>query len=271
VRDDVVLATKARFAMGKGPNDLGASRKHLVAACDASLSRLGTDHIDLYQIHAWDAATPLDETLSALTDLVRQGKVRYIGVSNFTGWQVLHAARVSERHGFERPVSLQPQYSLVERNIEYEVVPACLETGLGILPWGPLGQGWLTGKYTKGEPPPAGTRIAAAEEHFEEAWARRATERNWRIVEELGTIARECGRSPAQVALNWLLRKPGVVAPIIGATRLEQLEDNLGATGWRLDDEQAGRLDDVSRPEPIYPYHFIAQAKRNETRPSQAS
>jgi aryl-alcohol dehydrogenase-like predicted oxidoreductase len=261
VRDDVVLATKARFATGKGPNDRGASRKHIIAACNSSLARLGTDYIDLYQIHAWDAATPLDETLEALSDLVHQGKVRYAGISNFTGWQVLWAHSLSEKGGYTRFVSIQPQYSLVERHIEYEVVPACIEAGLGLIPWGPLGQGWLTGKYQKDLPPPAGTRIADAGEDLEEAWAKRATERNWRIVQEVGSIARECGRSHAQVALNWLLRKPGVVSPIVGATKPEQLEDNLAATGWRLDDEQVRRLDEVSAPEPIYPYQFIAGAQ----------
>jgi aryl-alcohol dehydrogenase-like predicted oxidoreductase len=262
VRGDVVLATKVRVAMGDGPNDLGLSRKHIMAACDASLTRLSTDYIDLYQVHAWDAATPLEETLSALSDLVHAGKVRYVGASNFTGWQVVAAARASEAGGLERFISLQPQYSLVERHIEHEVVPACLEAGLGIIPWGPLGQGWLTGKYRRGEPPPEGARITTAGDELEEAWAKRATERNWRIVDELGAIAQEVGRSYAQVALNWLLRKPGVTSPIIGATKLEQLEDNLGATGWRLDDEQVNRLDEASALEPIYPYHFIARAQR---------
>ena len=262
VRDDVVLATKVRSAMGKGPNDVGASRKHIAQACEASLTRLGTDYIDLYQVHAWDGLTPLEETLSALTDLVHQGKVRYLGVSNFSGWQIAKAAAVSGTRGFERFVSLQPQYSLVERHIEYDVVPACLEEGLGIIPWGPLGQGWLTGKYRRGRPPPEGTRIATAAEDFEEAWGKRATERNWRIVDEVGAIAGECGRSCAQVALNWLLRRPGVTSPIVGATKLEQLEDNLAAVGWSLPDEQVRRLDEVSAPEPIYPYGFIARAQR---------
>jgi aryl-alcohol dehydrogenase-like predicted oxidoreductase len=262
VRDEVVLATKVRFAMGKGPNDVGVSRKHIVRACEASLARLGTDYIDLYQVHAWDELTPLEETLSALTDLVRQGKVRYLGVSNFSGWQIAKAAAVSDARGLERFVSLQPQYSLVERHIEYDVVPACLEEGLGIIPWGPLGQGWLTGKYRKGEPPPEGSRIAAAGEDHEEAWAKRATERNWRIVEEVGAIAGECGRSYAQVALNWLLRRPAVTSPIVGATKLEQLEDNLGAVDWTLSDDGVRRLDEASALEPIYPYGFIANAQR---------
>jgi aryl-alcohol dehydrogenase-like predicted oxidoreductase len=261
-RDDVMLATKARMPMGEGPNDAGVSRKHLLLQCEASLRRLGTDYIDLYQVHCWDDATPLDETLSTLTDLVRQGKVRYIGVSNFTGWQIVKAGEVSRHAGYERFVSLQPQYSMVERHIEWEVVPACLQEGLGIIPWGPLGQGWLTGKYKKGEAPPEGTRIGGATDDMEEAWSKRATERNWAIVDELGTIAEECERSYAQVALNWLLRRPGVSSPIIGATKMEQLEDNLGASGWELDEGQVERLDKVSALPETYPYHFIARNQR---------
>ena len=261
-RDDVVLATKARMRMGDGPNDAGVSRKHLLRQCDASLKRLGTDYIDLYQVHCWDDATPLDETLSALTDLVRHGKVRYIGVSNFTGWQVAKAAHVSEVRGHESFVSLQPQYSMVERHIEWEVVPACLDAGLGLIPWGPLGQGWLTGKYRRGEAPPEGTRIGGATDDMEEAWTKRATERNWAIVDEVGSISEETERSHAQIALNWLLHRPGVVAPIIGATKLEQLDDNLAAAGWDLDESQLERLDKVSALPDTYPYHFIARNQR---------
>jgi aryl-alcohol dehydrogenase-like predicted oxidoreductase len=262
VRDQVVLATKVRFRMGDGPNDVGLSRSHIIAACEASLRRLGTDFIDLYQVHCWDDLTPLEETLSTLSDLVRQGKVRYVGASNFAGWHIIKAARVSNDYGFEHFVSLQPQYSLVERHIEYEVVPACLSEGLGIIPWGPLGQGFLTGKYRKGEPPPDQTRIADAEEEWEEHWSKRNIEHNWRIVNTLGEIADETGKSYAQVALNWLLCRPGVTSPIVGATRLEQLDDNLGATGWKLDDDQVRRLNEVSaRPEP-YPYNFIARELR---------
>ena len=164
VRDDVVLATKVRFPMGEGPNDVGLSRKHIMQGCEDSLRRLGTDYIDLYQVHCWDAATPLEETLSALTDLVRSGKVRYIGVSNFTGWQLMRSLDVSEASGFERFVCLQPQYSLVERNIEREVLPVCVEEGLGVIPWSPLGGGFLSGKYRRDEEPPEGSRIAGAEE-----------------------------------------------------------------------------------------------------------
>jgi aryl-alcohol dehydrogenase-like predicted oxidoreductase len=262
-REDVVLATKVRFPMGDGPNDAGVSRKHVIAGCEAFLKRLGTEYIDLYQVHCWDEATPLEETLGALSDLVRQGKVRYIGVSNYTGWQLGRSIRVSESRRLERYVSLQPQYSLVERNIEREVVPVCLEEGLGIIPWSPLGGGFLSGKYRRGEQPPEGSRIAGAVPSQQEHWDRRATERNWRVIDCVGEIAEATGRSYAQVALNWLLRRPAVAAPIIGARTMEQLEDNLGASGWALDAEQERRLTEVSALEDVYPYDFIESAQAN--------
>jgi aryl-alcohol dehydrogenase-like predicted oxidoreductase len=261
-REDVVLATKVRFPMGDGPNDVGLSRKHVLAGCDASLERLGTDYIDLYQVHCWDAATPLEETLSALTDLVRAGKVRYVGVSNFTGWQLMKALYVSELRGFERFVSLQPQYSLVERNIEREILPVCREVGLGVIPWSPLGGGFLSGKYRRGEGPVQGSRIAEAVESMEEHWDRRATERNWRTLDVMGEISEETGKSYAQVSLNWLLRQEAVTAPIVGARRMEQLEDNLGAVGWELSEEQVARLSEASAIEEVYPYRFIRQMQR---------
>ena len=262
IRDDVVLATKVRFSMGQKPNDVGLSRKHILSGCEASLKRLGTDYIDLYQLHCWDAATPLEVTLSALSDLVRQGKVRYIGVSNFAAWHLMKSIHVSALHGFERVISLQPQYSLVERHIEYELVPLCQDEGIAVLPWSPLGGGFLSGKYRKDQPPPEESRIAQAAERLEEAWQRRATEQNWRVIETMGTIAEETNKSYAQVALNWLLRQPVVAATIIGAHSMEQLEDNLGASGWKLSDEQVKRLTDVSAPEDIYPYRFIREAQR---------
>jgi aryl-alcohol dehydrogenase-like predicted oxidoreductase len=262
VREDVVLATKVRFPMGDGPNDVGLSRKHVIAGCEASLRRLGTDYIDLYQVHAWDAATPLEETLSALTDLVRQGKVRYVGVSNFTGWQLMKALYVSELHGFEKFASLQPQYSLVERNIEREILPVCREEGLGVIPWSPLGGGFLSGKYRRGEKPPQGSRIEEAVESMEEHWDRRATERNWRTLDLIGEVSEETGKSYARISLNWLLRQEGVTAPIIGARRMDQLEDNLGAAGWKLSEEQIARLSEASAIEEVYPYRFIREAQR---------
>jgi aryl-alcohol dehydrogenase-like predicted oxidoreductase len=262
VRDDVVLATKVFFPMGEGPNDTGLSRKHVTQGCEDSLRRLGTDYIDLYQVHCWDGATSIEETLSALTDLVRSGKVRYIGVSNFTGWQLMRSLAVSESHGFERFVCLQPQYSLVERNIEYEILPVCLEEGLGVIPWSPLGGGFLSGKYRRGEEPPQGSRISEAVESMEEYWDRRATERNWATIDVVGRISEETGKSYAQVSLNWLLRQEGVTAPIIGARTIEQLEDNLGASGWELDEQQVDELSEAGALEDVYPYRFIRNAQR---------
>ena len=262
VRDEVVLATKVYFPMGEGPNDTGLSRKHVTQGCEDSLRRLGTDYIDLYQVHCWDSATPLKETLSALTDLVRSGKVRYIGVSNFTGWQLVKSVCLSEANGLERFVCLQPQYSLVERNIEREILPICLEEGLGVIPWSPLGGGFLSGKYRREEEPPEGSRISEAVASMEEHWDRRATERNWRALDVVGRISEETGKSYAQISLNWLLRQDGVTAPIIGARTLEQLEDNLGASGWTLDEEQVEELSHASALEDVYPYRFIRNAQR---------
>ena len=262
VRDEVVLATKVRFPMGDGPNEVGLSRKHIMQGCEDSLRRLGTDYIDLYQVHCWDSATPLEETLSALTDLVRAGKVRYIGVSNFTAWQLMRSLQLSEVHGFERFVCVQPQYSLVERNIEREILPVCLEESLGVIPWSPLGGGFLSGKYSRDQEPPQGSRISEAVESMEEYWDRRATERNWRVLEVVGRISEETGKSYAQIALNWLLRQEGVTVPIIGARTMHQLEDNLGASGWELDEGQVAELSEASALEDVYPYRFIRNAQR---------
>ena len=262
VRDNVVLATKVFFPMGEGPNDIGLSRKHVTQGCEDSLRRLGTDYIDLYQVHCWDGVTPLQETLSALTDLVRSGKVRYIGVSNFTGWQLMRSVCVSEANGLERFACLQPQYSLVERNIEREVLPVCVEEGLGVIPWSPLGGGFLSGKYRRGEKPPQGSRISEAVESMEEYWDRRATERNWATLDVVSRISEEMGKSYAQISLNWLLRQQGVTAPIIGARTLEQLEDNIDASGWELTEEQLEELSEASANEDVYPYRFIRNAQR---------
>jgi aryl-alcohol dehydrogenase-like predicted oxidoreductase len=262
-RDQVVLATKVRWAMGEGRNDIGLSRRHVLAACDASLRRLQTDWIDLYQLHMWDGLTPIEETLSALSDLVRQGKVRYIGASNFVGWHLMSAELQAELHSFERLVSLQPQYSLIERGLEYEIGPAAHALGIGLIPWAPLAQGMLTGKYDRAAGGPAsGTRIAEADASAVETWERRDVERNWRIVDAVREVAAQAGRTMSQVALNWLLTRPGVAAPIVGARRVEQLEDNLGAVGWRLSPEQVARLGEVSVPPPVHPYDFIAEGQR---------
>jgi aryl-alcohol dehydrogenase-like predicted oxidoreductase len=261
-RDDVVLATKVRFAMGGRPNDVGLSRRHIIAGCEASLRRLGTDWIDLYQVHMWDDSTPIEETLDALSDLVAQGKVRYVGASNFAGWHLMRAELAAAAAGYVRFVSLQPQYSLIERRLEYEIGPAAEALNLGLIPWGPLAQGLLSGKYDRTTGPAAETRMADAEPEHVESWQRRDEERNWRIVDAVMDIARETGRTAPQVALNWLLSRPGVASPIVGARRIEQLEDNLGAVGWRLDDAQRDRLTEVSAPPPMHPYDFIASSRR---------
>jgi aryl-alcohol dehydrogenase-like predicted oxidoreductase len=257
-RDRVVLATKVRFAMGDDPNDVGLSRRHVIAGCEASLRRLGTDHVDLLYVHMWDPVTPIEETLRALDDLVTAGKVRYIGVSNFKAWQVMKALAVSDACGWARFIAAQYQYSLVVRDIEREFVSLFEAEELGQVPWGPLGGGFLSGKYRPGDRPTEG-RIATTPDHTEEAWHRRATERNWAIIDAVGDIAAARDKSYPQVALAWLLAQPTVVAPIIGVRTPEQLEDNLGGVGWQLTDEELARLQEVSAIEAGYPYRMIRE------------
>lgn len=263
-RDDFVIATKVRFGMGKGPNDVGVSRKHILSSVEASLRRLGTEYIDLYQIHCWDNATPLQETLGTLDTLVKNGKVRYLGASNFSGWQLQKASDLSRANGWERFVCVQPLYNLLDRVIEWEVLPVCQNEGMGVIPWSPLRGGWLTGKYRRGmEAPPAGTRIqAATEKGWSEAWSAYNNERTWTILDTLFTVAQETDKTPAQVALNWVLNRPGITAPISGVRTMEQLESNLGALGWTLGMEQMDRLTRVSEPEKPYPYDFIGRNER---------
>ena len=218
--------------MGAGPNAAGLSRKHLTDALDASLRRLGVDRVDLYQVHAYDPITPLDETLRFLDDAVRAGKIHYAGLSNFTGWQTQRAVDVAERLGLAPLVSLQPQYNLLAREIEWEVVPAAIANGLGLLPWSPLGGGWLTGKYTREERPTGATRLGENPERGVEAYDRRSSvERTWDVVDAVRTLAEARGVSMAQVALAWLVDRPGMTSVILGARTLEQLDDNLGAVG----------------------------------------
>jgi len=259
-RQEVVLATKGFFRMGEGLYDHGANRKHLRRALEESLRRLQTDYIDLYQIHCFDLSTPQEEVLETLQRMVEEGKVLYVGLSNYTGWQIARSVSLAERYGFPRFVSAQMQYSLVERNIELEVMPACRELGLSIMAWGPLGGGFLSGKYQAGEFPKEG-RIARAKEEWEEHWSRRATEKNFRILSLVEELAPKYGKTVPQVALNWLLQKEGVI-PILGATRYAQLEDNLGCLGWSLESDDVERLDTASAPETPYPYRFIAWANR---------
>jgi aryl-alcohol dehydrogenase-like predicted oxidoreductase len=267
-RDDVVLATKIRFAMGGGPNDVGLSRKHIIAGVEASLRRLGTDYIDLYQVHAWDPKTPLEETLGTLNDLVRKGLVRYIGASNFRGWQLQKAVDVSKYHGWEPFVSIQPQYNLLCRATEYEVIPVCLQEGLGIMPWSPLRGGWLSGKFHRGMiEPPQDTRVAKAEKQgWSESWTNYNTEHTWNVLDELFRVAEEAGKTPAQTAINWLLQQPGVTSPIIGIRTMEQLESNLGAIGWSLTEGQLAKLNAASGMPVSYPYDSRAEQQQSNGR-----
>jgi aryl-alcohol dehydrogenase-like predicted oxidoreductase len=267
-RDDLVIATKVRFSMGSGPNDLGLSRKHILSAVEASLRRLNTDYIDLYQVHMWDPGTPLEETLDTLHQLVRNGKVRYVGASNYAGYQLQKAIDLSRQMGGEPFSCLQPLYNMLDRSFEWELLPVCEAEGVGVIPWSPLRGGWLSGKYRRGmSAPPPDTRIEEAEKQgWSESWALYANERTWHVIDELLAVAAEVEKTPAQVALNWLLRKPAVTAPILGVRTLAHLEDNLGATGWSLTSEQVTRLDQASGLPLPYPYESLAQQRASRGR-----
>ena len=256
-RDTIVLATKCRMPMGGDPNQKGASRRVIREQVEASLRRLQTEWIDLYQIHCWDAHTPLEETLSTLNDLVREGKVRYIGASNYTGWQLATALGVAREHGWEPYISIQPQYSLVCRDIERELLPLAEYRGLAVLPWSPLGGGLLSGKYQPGEAPPADTRAADTTPSAVLMRMRIQEERNFAVAQAVHDLAGELGKTMAQVALNWVLHRPGVTAPILGARTVAQIDDNLSAIGWRLDADALARLEDASAIARGYPYDFI--------------
>ena len=253
---DMIIATKGRFPMGKGPNDLGLSRRHLRLALDASLQRLNVDHIDLYQMHSWDPLTPLEETLGFLHDAVSAGKISYYGFSNYTGWQLTKAVGIAKARGWDLPVTLQPQYSLLVRGIESEIVPAALDAGMGLLPWSPLGGGWLTGKYKRDTAPQGATRLGENPERGMEAWQKRnAQERTWAIIDVVLEIAEARGVSASQVALAWVAQQPAVTSVILGARTTEQLADNLGAATLALSGEEIARLSEVSAPELAdYPY-----------------
>lgn len=254
--DQAVIATKGRFPMGSGPNDLGTSRRHLRLALDASLARLGVDHVDLYQMHAWDGITPLEETLRFLDDAVSAGKIGYYGFSNYLGWQLTKAVHVAQSHGWAPPVTLQPQYSLLVRDTEHEIVPAALDAGIGLLPWSPLAGGWLSGKYERDTPPKGATRLGENPERGMEAWeARNAQERTWRTVDAVRAVAAERDVSASQVALAWLGQRPAVTSVILGARNLDQLADNMGAVDVQLTDAEVTRLTAASAPEmDDYPY-----------------
>ena len=257
-RDDVVLATKVRFAVSE-PGGQGLAPDRIRAACDASLRRLGVEVIDLYQVHAPDPDVELEETLEALDGLVRAGKVRALGASNYPAWLLAWAVGLQDRHGWSPFVSLQPQYSLVERSIETEILPFCRAAGLGVLPWGPLGAGFLTGRYSRDEPPPAGSRMGDADDDLEEAPARRAIERNFRAVDEARALAEAKGATTAQVALAWLLATEGVTSPIIGPRTDDQLEDLLGAVGVSLSAEEYERLSAHTELPESYPDRMLRE------------
>jgi aryl-alcohol dehydrogenase-like predicted oxidoreductase len=263
-RDDLVIASKAYGGMGSGPNDEGNGRKHLLSAVEASLRRLGTDYIDLYQMHVFDDGTPLEETLSTLDILVRSGKVRYVGASNYTGWQLQKSVDLARQHGVEPYTCLQPLYNLLDRDAENELVPICLNEGLGLVAWSPLRGGWLSGKFRRGmTAPPQGTRVEdASRQDGDESWAAYDNDRTWTVVDALLAVAEQAGRSPAQVALRWLLHMPGVTAPIIGARSLAHLDDNLGAAGWTLTEEQLNQLTRASDRRAPYPYDLLRRFRR---------
>lgn len=269
-REQLVLASKARFPMGDGPNDSGLSRKHLSNALNSTLRRLGIETVDLYQVHSFDPLTPLEETLRFLDDAVRAGKILYTGLSNFTGWQIQKAVNTAAALGLAGPVSVQPQYSLLVREIEWEIIPACRDANLALLPWSPLGGGWLTGKYQKDVRPSGATRLGENPDRGVEAYSRRSTaERTWNVIDAVRSIADARGITMAQVALAWLADRPPVASVIIGARSASQLKDNLGAAGLHLSAGEIAQLDKVSDPGAAdYPYGPAGTQQRSRAVPS---
>src|SRR4051812_2376861 len=254
--EQLVIATKGRFPMGPGANDYGASRRHLRDALDSSLARLGVDFVDLYQIHAFDALTPLEETLRFLDDAVSAGKIGAYGFSNFTGWQLTKAAWIAKVHGWAPPVTLQPQYSLLVRGIEHEIVPAALDQAIGLLPWSPLAGGWLSGKYRRDSVPTGATRLGDNPDRGMEAYGpRNEDEHTWRVLDVVQEVADEAGSTQAAVALAWLDAQPAVTSTILGARTVEQLQQNLVAADLELDADALARLTEASTPRTeVYPY-----------------
>ena len=262
----VVLATKGRFPTADDPNGAGLSVRHLTRALDASLARLGVDRVDLYQAHAYDPVTPLEETLRTMDGFVRAGKVAYWGLSNFTGWQLTKLVQLAQAMGVPAPVTLQPQYSLVVREIEWEIVPAALDAGMGLLPWSPLGGGYLSGKYTRDRRPGAGTRLGDDPGRGMEAWERRGTERTWAVIDAVQRVAEARAVSMAEVALAWVTDRPGVTATIVGARTTEQLRTNLGAADLHLSAAETAALDAASDPHPPdYPYGELGVDQQDRT------
>lgn len=259
-RDQLILSTKATFRFGDGENEVGSSRHHLTRAVDSALKRLGTDYIDLFQLHGFDARTPIEETLSTLDDLVRAGKLRYLGVSNFSGWHLMKSLAVADRHGWSRYVAHQAYYSLIGRDYEWELMPLAADQGVGAVVWSPLGWGRLTGKLRRGAPLPETSRLHATADYGPPV----NDDYLYHVVDALDGVAAETGKTVAQVALNWLLQRPTVSTLVIGARNEEQLRQNLGAVGWNLTAEQVAKLDAASATKKPYPYwHQAAFAYRN--------
>jgi aryl-alcohol dehydrogenase-like predicted oxidoreductase len=267
LRDQLIVATKGRFNRQGNRHELGLSRTNLTRALDASLRRLGVETIDLYQAHAWDALTPLEETLRFFDDAVRAGKIHYAGVSNFLGWQLQKAALLTSFHHLAPIVTLQPQYNLLQRAVEFELTQVCLNENIGILPWSPLGGGWLSGKYQRDETPTGATRLGENPERGMEGWKKRnADERTWRVIDTVRSIASSRGVSMAQVSLAWLVDRPAVTSVILGARTIEQLDDNLGMADLHLTAEETASLDEASKPiVDDYPYGEPGVNQRNRS------
>ena len=260
-RDQVLISTKGTFTFGKGPNDVGSSRQHLTNAINGSLKRLGTDYIDLYQLHGFDAQTPIEETLNTLDDFVRAGKIRYVGCSNFSGWHLMKSLAISEKYNLPRYVAHQAYYSLVGRDYEWELMPLALDQRVGTVVWSPLGWGRLTGKIRRGQPLPEGSRLQ--NKTTVEGGPQVPEEHLYQVVDALDAVAAEVGKTVPQVALNWLLQRPTVSTVIIGARNEEQLRQNLGSIGWNLTAEQMKKLDEASTTPLVYPYWHQDGFSRN--------
>jgi aryl-alcohol dehydrogenase-like predicted oxidoreductase len=268
--EPVVLATKGRFhfAGDNSPNGAGLSARHLTRALDASLRRLGLETVDLYQVHAFDPLTPMEETLRTLDQFVRSGKIRYYGLSNFTGWQLTKAVHLARALEVAGPVTLQPQYSLLAREIEWEIVPAVLDAGMGLLPWSPLGGGWLSGKYRRDQRPSGATRLGEDPGRGMEAYDRRGTDRTWHVIDAVQKVAEDRGTSMAEVALAWVTGRPAVSSTILGARTLDQLETNLRSADLHLTAAETAALDAASDPHPVdYPYGKLGVDQRSRSLP----
>lgn len=264
-RGDLMISTKATFRLGKGPNDVGSSRYHLIQSAERSLKRLGTDYIDIYHLHGFDATSPVEETLRALDDLVREGKVRYIACSNFSGWHLMKSLSVSERYGWSRYVGHQVYYSLVGRDYEWELMPLALDQGVGALVWSPLGWGRLTGKIRRGQPLPKDSRLQS--KLVAEGGPQPEQEYLYKVVDAIDEVAKETGKTVPQIALNWVLRRPSVATAIVGARNEEQLRQNIGAIGWELTAAQIAKLDAASEVPLAYPYWHQRQFEERNPKP----